>query len=370
MTPNRLITLAIHTYEKAIPIKTLLEREGITVELNNVNLASPEVSAGVRIRIREADLPLALRIVENFEIFAFPEAGQAAGGKILVPTDFSEHSMLAAKMAMRLAARLKCEVEFLNAFIPPGNHDTIQLSDAYDYELADIEATRLLQKESSELMNRFTAHIKDAIKTGEIPAARFTSTVSEGLPEEVILAYTRDNKPQMVVMGTRGADKKGAELIGSVTAEVLDGCRVPAFTVPENVNPSLLSSLTHAAFFCNLDQEDILALDTLYRMFPDERLHVTLIHIPPRRLRMSPPQEARDNLLEYCRTHYSGYEFSVKSVRTHLVFDDLDAIAGENPFDLICLPNKHKNVFARVFNPSLAHKILFRADIPMMVIPV
>ena len=34
------------------------------------------------------------------------------------------------------------------------------------------------------------------------------------------------------------------------------------------------------------------------------------------------------------------------------------------------VPNKKKNVFARFFNPTLAHKILFHADIPMMTIPV
>ena len=371
MTPNRLITLAIHTYEKALPIKSLLEREGIAVELNNVNLASPEISSGVRIRIKEADLPLALRIVENLEIFAVPESSQPNGnGKILVPTDFSDHSMKAAKLAMQLASRLRCDVQFLFAYISPVNRDTVQLSDAYDYELADIEATQRLGVEAEELMRRFTEKIREAIKIGEIPAARFSGLTREGLPEDVILEYTREEKPQMVVMGTRGADKKGAELIGSVTAEVLDGCRVPAFTVPENVDMSLLSRLKNVAFFCNLDQEDMLALDTLHRMFPELNLNVTLIHIPPRRLRPAPPQEAQQNLLTYCQAHYSGYVFSVRSVRTHSVFDDLEAIAGQQPFDMICLPNKRKNVFAKVFNPSLAHKILFRADIPMMVIPV
>ncbi len=38
MTPDRLITIAIHTYEKALTLKSILEREGIYVELNNVNL--------------------------------------------------------------------------------------------------------------------------------------------------------------------------------------------------------------------------------------------------------------------------------------------------------------------------------------------
>lgn len=371
MTPNRLITLAIHTYEKALPIKNILEREGVAVELNNVNLATPEVSAGVRIRIKESDLPLALRIVENFEIFEIP-AGESMpqAGKILVPTDFSDHSMKAATLAMQIAARLKWDVVFLFAFISPSNRDTIQLSDAYDYELADIEATRRMQSEAEKLMKRFTGKIRDAIKDGTMAAARFSGMVNEGIPEEVILEYTRNEKPQMVVMGTRGADKKEAELIGSVTAEVLDSCRIPAFTVPDNADTGLLSKLHHVAFFCNLDQEDILALDTLYRLFPDLNLEVTLIHIPPRRLRPAPPTDAQHNLLAYCKEHYTGYGFNIESVRTHSVFDDLDAIAGTQPFDMICLPNKHKNVFARVFNPSLAHKILFRADIPMMVIPV
>ena len=62
MTPNRLITLAIHTFERAQKVKFILEREGVPVELNNVNLANPEVSAGVRVRIKEADLPKALRL--------------------------------------------------------------------------------------------------------------------------------------------------------------------------------------------------------------------------------------------------------------------------------------------------------------------
>ena len=66
---DRLITVAIHTYEKAIVLKSLLESEGVAVVLQNVNLVQPVVSSGVRFRIHETDLPLALRIIENCEIF-------------------------------------------------------------------------------------------------------------------------------------------------------------------------------------------------------------------------------------------------------------------------------------------------------------
>lgn len=119
MTPNRLITVAVHTIEKALPLKALLEREGIYVELNNVNLASPTVAAGVRIRIKESDLPLALRIIENIEIFNFPTDGESgdAGGTVLLPTDFSPHSDNAARLAFRLAAKLGYSIELLHSFI-------------------------------------------------------------------------------------------------------------------------------------------------------------------------------------------------------------------------------------------------------------
>lgn len=368
---DRLITLAIHTYERAVPIKNLLEREGISVELNNVNLSTPVVSSGVRLRIRETDLPLALRIVENPDIFTPVERSEAKeAGVMLVPTDFSPHSVNAAKLAMKIAAKQKWDIEFLYSFIAPSNRDTVQLSDAYDYELADIAATQQMQKDADALMRKFTETIRDAIKAGELPAVKFTSRVTEGIPEESILEYTREEKPQMIVMGTREANKKEAELIGSVTAEVLDACRVPAFTVPENADPEFVTDLDHVGFFCNLDQEDMLALDALYRLFPDHNLNVTLIDIPARTLRPGQIEKARRNLLEYCRIHYEGYTFTQLTVEPKNMLADFEEAEKTSRFKLLCMPNKRKNVIARVFNPSLAHKILFRADIPMLVIPV
>ncbi|MCX6307658.1 MAG: universal stress protein, partial [Bacteroidia bacterium] len=48
---ENLVTVAIHTYERAIVLKGILESKGIEVCLHNVNLIQPIVSAGVRVRI-------------------------------------------------------------------------------------------------------------------------------------------------------------------------------------------------------------------------------------------------------------------------------------------------------------------------------
>ena len=70
MTQDRLITVAIHTYDKALELRAMLEAEGIQVTFQNVNLQTPVVSSGVRVRINESNLPLALRIIENPHVFS------------------------------------------------------------------------------------------------------------------------------------------------------------------------------------------------------------------------------------------------------------------------------------------------------------
>ena len=46
-----MITLAIHTYERALALRSTLESHGIPVELTNVLHDSPEFTSGVRVRI-------------------------------------------------------------------------------------------------------------------------------------------------------------------------------------------------------------------------------------------------------------------------------------------------------------------------------
>lgn len=372
MSEERLITVAIHTYEKAVMLRTLLESEGIDVALQNVNLLQPVVSSGVRVRIKERDLPLALRIIENAEIFTTSTEQRTAkkAAPVLVPTDFSDYSSRAASIGFEIAHRLKTDVVFLHSYIDPYRTGNLQLTDAFSYDPIDDEERKKVETEVNGLMTGFTNNIKDKIKNGDIPPVKFRSIVTEGIPEETILEYTRTNPTSLIVMGTRGRGKKEREMIGSVTAEVLDSCRTPAFTVPESATLSSVKNIKDIIFFSNLEQDDILALDSFHRLFPDSAFNVTIVHIPGKKEREETRAKAIDSLLDYCRKHYTSYVFDVKDVKLQSIVEDFNAISAQQPINLIVVPNKKKNIFARLFNPSLAHKLLFHADIPMMVIPV
>ena len=371
MTADRLITVAIHTYHRAASLKALLESNGVNATLQNVNLSRPVVSPGVRVRIRESDLPLALRIIENTDTFPAPKADMPAsdGSFVLVPTDFSQHSVRAVDLAFHLAHREKSRIVLLNTYIDPYFYGNTQLTDASDFEPVDSEIRRTLADQARSNMARLADSLKKRIADGSLPDVKFVTEIVEGIPEEVIGEYSKLHVPELIVMGTRGSDKKEKELIGSVTAEVLDSCRYPIITVPEMVSLNRIDDIRHMVLLCNLDQEDILAVDAIYRMFADEQIHVSLVNVPSKKPRLGAGR-SMDSLYDYCSVHYPRFSFTVQSVGADSIDDDFLRMAQPDPIDMIAVPNKKKNIFARLFNPSIAHRLLFHADIPMIAIPV
>lgn len=366
MNKDHLITLAIHTYEKAIALKAILESEGIKVALNNVNLEFPTTSSGVRVRINEQDLPLALRIVENQDIFN--EQNLESKPSILVPIDFSDYSYRACMVAFNIAKLLKCKVEILHSYIGISSIEKIQFTND---DIDDSSLEKSIESIAQEQIVAFSEKIKLQIKSGNIPPIKFSTKLVEGVPEDSIIQYSKGIKPQLIVMGTRASSKKERDLIGSVTCEVLDGCRFPVLAVPESIADFDVKTIKHVIFFSNIEHEDIVALDMFYRLFPNLSIDVTIIHVPHQTLRIVDSHvTSSGDLLSYCKKNYPRFKFSVKSLsanKTALVIKDVEK---NTHIDLIVVPNKKKNVFARFFNPSLAHKILFHADIPMMTLPV
>ena len=114
---DKLVTLAILTYAKAQILKNVLEAEGIEAYIHNVNLIQPVISSGVRVRIKESDLPHALQIIESStwlaeDIVKEQEESNKERNKqkkVLIPVDFSDYSLKACQFGFSFA---KCRSYF------------------------------------------------------------------------------------------------------------------------------------------------------------------------------------------------------------------------------------------------------------------
>lgn len=372
-----LITVAIHTTAHALELKSLLEHEGVSVWLQNVNLQQPVVAAGVRVRIRQRDLPLALRIIENTEVFtgAAENVENDKSRFVLVPVDASQYSLKAAMAAFSLASCHEASVVLLHSYIDPYDASSMQLSDALTFDrAAESEARRQVEIAAQHELDNFAARLRKLIAEQKLPPVKFRTEVLEGVPEDAIVAYAKLNPPFLTVMGTRGARRKEEELIGSVTAEVIDKCRSSVLTIPEpyeGLDADGTLTPRNILFFTSLEQEDILALDTMARLFPRGGANVTIVHVAGKRCYFAGDDSgSMRSLLDYCHKTFTGFTFSNEHLRLDPTFEDISQLARRLDINLIVVPNKRKNIFARLINRGLPNRILYSADIPMLVIRV
>ncbi|MDE6277079.1 MAG: universal stress protein [Muribaculaceae bacterium] len=358
-----MITLAIHTYERALALRATLESHGISVELTDVLHDSPEFTSGVRVRIPEDQLPLALRIIEG------DEASPAPGNYILVPVDFSEHSYKAVGVAAGLAARLSTPIKLLYSYIDPYIAGNLQFSDNLSYDIGESGARKAMVDNARLMMRNFLERVNRGISEGFIAKVKIKTDVVEGVPEDSIIELAHAERPSLIVMGTRGSEQKSRELIGSVTGEVLDEGRFAVLTVPDPCDASRLRSPENIMFLGDLDQNDIIALDTLYRLYPDIHATVLLSYMSRRRgLSEGAVREGLKRLKTYCDNNFSRFIFETATLRKPEE-DTFENLAKAHGCTLLVVPNRHRNAFSRLFRPGIANRILFHTDLPMLVIP-
>lgn len=65
---EKMVTVAIHTYERAHILKSFLESEGIPAVIHGIRMIEPVIPGNVRVRINESDLPRALKIIEALDL--------------------------------------------------------------------------------------------------------------------------------------------------------------------------------------------------------------------------------------------------------------------------------------------------------------
>lgn len=366
---SKLITIAIHTYEKAVILKTLLEKEGIETVLHNVNLIQPVISSGVRVRIHEEDLPLALKIIEISSILRQVDDEVENSSTVFIPVDFSDYSLKACSIGFDFANRMGGGVILFHTFIDHRYAGLFPLdSDEYDSNPKEVKSRIEAERIANEKMNEFKSVLRNRISEGKMPNVEFSSIVTEGVPEDEIISYSKEINPAIIVMGTRGKSKKEADLIGSVTAEVLDAGKYPVFTVPENMAVDSIENIRNVVFFSNLNQQDLLSFDVFAKMFDYDGLNVTIIPIVERN--ETAVADSLEAVMHYCRRHYSLYDFKTKFISDTDFLDEFDKYVKHDGVDLIVVPNKKKNIFTRLFRPSMAHKMLFHSDTAMLVVPV
>lgn len=299
------------------------------------------------------------------------------GARVLIPVDFSQRGSLALRVGFELARRLEREVTLLHAEVVPVATaafpqfpEDINGVDTEDGAMEEMEVSLEVHRVDEDAMGRLRSHIRTLQTSGALPAIAYDTVLAPGMPEEVISEYCSSTPPLVAVMATRGCERRREELIGSVTAEVIDHCVAPVFTVPEDYTFEGFNAIVRICAFCFFEEADFTAVSRLMEMFGNPSVTVWLFPATDkyRGEVLSGKLEALQSRLA---TAFPSSEFrcaAVADVR-NLRTEAETLFAGEK-IQMILAPNRHRNALARFFNPGLAHKILYEIDFPMLAIPV
>lgn len=365
---DKLITLAIHTYEKAQILKTILETEGIDVYIHNVNQIQPVVSAGVRVRIKESDLPHALRVIEDSNWLEEPKEEEESINKqkkILIPVDFSDYSIKACEIGINYAYKMNAEVMIMHAYFSPYFPSAIPIGDTLAYQVNEEESVHHIIKRVQADMDNLCNLISRKMDSGELPMVKYNYILREGLPEEEIIAYSKEYHPTLILMGTRGKNQKEMDLIGSVTGEVIEANKIPVLAIPENVRFKDLDDVKHVAFATSFNQKDLVVFDKFMELIKGYDFQIHLFNVSTSKDEWN---EIRlTGVREYFIKQYPNANIS------HTVLADGDLLLAIEKFvrdqqiEMIAISTQRRNIIARMFNPSIARKMLFHTDTPLLV---
>lgn len=379
---DKLVTIAIHSYDRAVILQSILEEEGIPAVINGINLIQPAIPGNVRVRINESDVPNALQIIEKLDFTArrdetdesddnednTPLSGKTSRQhEILIPVDFSSYSLQACKFGFRLAHSTNSSVKLFHAFFTPLYPTAVPFSDTFAPPATDANLYRDLKGKMEQEMTQLVAQLREKISQGLIPDVPFSYTLLEGLPEEEIVQYSKRNKPLAIVMGSRGNNAKELDLIGSVTAEVIDSSRTPIFAIPEASEHDDLEKIKEIVFLTNFREREFKAIETLMNFVKNHSVRIHLAHI-----------NKEDNMWDEMKL--SGLKGKLKEkyplidIEYHIIDssvgleESIEKFVETNHIDMIALSSSRRNIFARMFNPGIARRMIFHSNTPLFVI--
>ncbi len=371
---DKLVTLAIHTYQKALMLKMFLENEGIEVYLHNVNLIQPVVSSGVRVRIKESDLPQALKLIEKSDFFKeLEEQPDREDDKektqekvVLIPIDFSDYSLKACELGFNFASIRGAVVHITHAYYSPVFPASFPFGDNFVYQGGDEETIQVIYQKVQAEMQKFKSLVDEKIHSGEWNHVSYTYSLREGLPEEEIIAVSKELDPILIIMGTRGKNQKDLDLIGSITAEVIERVKSNVFAVPENISFTRFSQIQRVAFGTSFDQKDLVAVDALIKTISATNIQFYLFHI-------SHKPDAWDEIKlagikEYFAKQYPDMKINYDIIDANDFVFNLEKFIRTNQIDVISLTTYRRNIISRMFNPSMARRMLFHTDTPLLVL--
>ncbi|SHJ23333.1 Nucleotide-binding universal stress protein, UspA family [Tangfeifania diversioriginum] len=361
---ERLLTLVVLPYSKAQILKARLEENEIECYLEDINLMEGAATS-VKVKIMEKDVREAFPVLEKLlgkKPIAAKKKVEKKDDHILVPVDFSTASAKSCKMAFNIASHLGTKLVFMHCYINPIVH-SVPYGDVYMYDSTLLARMDEAEKNANEDFQKFTTKLVNDIGKEKWDAVETDFIIKSGYADEDILAYAEDNNSRLIVMGT---GDETANVIGSITADIIYNAKVPVLVVPEKMPEKELSEFNRVLYATNFDEKDFLVIEKLVGLLKPFEAKVFCVHVG--KTKQSDWDTAKlEGMKEVLNENYQSKDFDCRLISGDDILEALDSFIEKENIDIISLTTHKRNMISRLFNPSVARKMVFHTQTPLLI---
>lgn len=265
--------------------------------------------------------------------------------KILVPVDFGKEAENAKEFASAIAKTTQGSILFLYA-TPP----------MYNFASLEEETSMSLVRRAKDAMRKYVKEL-DAQGVGgsyrTIEDNLWSAIESLVVPEDI----------DIIVMGTKGAKGIKKFLVGSNAGEIYRSVDLPIVLVPLGASYAKLKKIVITMEDTQLAPDyigEVLRLTKKWGL-PYEILHFN----SPESDEIDEVKEQHINVLEEL---YPGTSFGLASRFSSTVQEGLKQYQDEHPEAMLVMLSTHKSELERYFSKSDTEQMVYRPDLPLLVI--
>lgn len=271
--------------------------------------------------------------------------------RILVPTDFSENALHAIEYAAETAKAVGAELTILNVYRPP-----VSTQSAIHAVMAEDVGRET--KAAKAKLKTITDTIQDEYKG---LACTYDVAVGEPVPE--ILAKASEKKVDLIVMGTQGASKVVNVLFGSNTASVIEQASCPVLCIPFNLTYKKPEKILFATNFAYSDIDGAKQLVELAKGFKSS---LVFAHVVVGTEETDAEREVIEKFASEIKLQTGYAQISGTVISDATINTGLDALIEKHGADMIALATRKRNVFEKLFNPSITKKYSYHTTVPLL----
>lgn len=334
-------------------IRKTAESAGIEIDIDEVmnvqDFIKNDIKSVPAIRMQESSI-IDADSSPSFEVFVnkvlrriLEEEKYGKMNTVILPTDFSPASKNAVKYILKVLQQIPTIFKLLYVYHPIPDVTGMNIVS----ELSDIQKDKL-KKLSLEYQGMIDAQ-------GSLNL--IDPVFESGLAAEKIDEYSKNEKADLIVMGTSGKGDAFKNLFGSVSLEIAKRAEVPLLLVPPN---SKQEKLKNIMFLTNDPSVEQIAFSDLVDFAKRFDARIYIVHVSEKDDAPYP--------FEWFRRAYNKIETKVIQ-KDRVDFDRLISdYAEELDIDMIAMVHGKRSFISSLFHRSISKQMAIHTDFPLMIL--